>query len=168
VQKAFQLEPHLLRIPSPRPVSLIIYDIKDIATNGLTVTSGLSLVADVAGLALPAVTGGGLLVRGVAHADDVIKAVSHVDDVAKVAAHADDAAKAAGKVDNLTDLAKATPSNPCSFDAGTPVLTPGGLVGIERLKPGDAVLAYDEASNVSGVYTVTARAWRISILPLSF
>ena len=39
-------------------VAFIAYDIYDIQQNGLTWTSGLSLAADVAGLALPVVTGG--------------------------------------------------------------------------------------------------------------
>jgi RHS repeat-associated protein len=87
-------------VESALDLAFIGYDIYDIQANGLTWTSGLSLAADVAGLALPVVTGGGLLVRGLAHADDVAKAVSHVDDVAKAASHVDvipNAAKAAVK-----------------------------------------------------------------------
>ena len=95
-------------LESALDIAFIIYDIHDIAANGLNLTSGLSLVADVAGLALPAVTGGGLLVRGIAHADDVAKAVSHVDDIAEAATHADELVKAAAKAD---DAAKVTEEN---------------------------------------------------------
>lgn len=80
-------------VESALDIAFIGYDIYDIKTNGLTWTSGLSLAADVAGLVLPVVTGGGLLVRGLAHVDDVAKAVAHVDDVVKTTSHADEAAK---------------------------------------------------------------------------
>ena len=52
-------------------------------------TSGLALAADVGGLLLPGLTGGGLLVRAATHADDVAAGALHA------AAHADDAADAA-------------------------------------------------------------------------
>ena len=39
------------------------YDIYDVSTNGLGWENGLSLVADVASLILPVVTGGGAIVR---------------------------------------------------------------------------------------------------------
>ena len=64
-------------------------------------------------------TGGGLLVRGLTHADDVAKAVSHVNDVAKVVSHADDVikatshaddvVKAASHADDATDVARLNP-----------------------------------------------------------
>jgi len=87
-------------IESALDIAFIGYDIYDIKTNGLTWTSGLSLAADVAGLVLPVVTGGGLLVRGLAHADDAIKLLSRTDDVVKAASHVDDAAKAAVHIDD--------------------------------------------------------------------
>ena len=59
-------------VESALDIAFIGYDIYDINTNGLTWTSGLSLAADVAGLILPVVTGGGMLVRGIAHADEVV------------------------------------------------------------------------------------------------
>ena len=80
-------------VESALDIAFIGYDVYDIKTNGLSWTSGLSLAADVAGLILPVATGGGLLVRGLAHVDDLAKAVSHADDVAEVASHADDAVK---------------------------------------------------------------------------
>ena len=58
-------------IESALDASFIGYDIYDISQNGLNWENGLSLVADVAGLILPAVTGGGVLVRAAMHADDV-------------------------------------------------------------------------------------------------
>ena len=52
-------------------------------------TSGLALAADVGGLLLPGLTGGGMLVRAAAHADDVaagaLRAAGHADDVADAA-----------------------------------------------------------------------------------
>ena len=68
----------------------IAYDIYDIQQNGLNWTSGLSLAADVASLALPVVTGGGLAVRALAHADDVADVVTHVDEAVEVASHVED------------------------------------------------------------------------------
>ncbi len=122
-------------------------------------TSGLSLAADIAGLIIPVATGGGLLVRGLAHADDVVRAAAHVDDVAKAATHADDVAEAAARVDDVTAVAKRNPLDiPCSFDADTPVLTPAGLTAIQTLQSGDQVYAYDEATGTTGVYTITGRA----------
>jgi hypothetical protein len=43
--------------------SLGVFDIYDISQNGLSWTSGLALAADIAGLALPVVAGGGAAVR---------------------------------------------------------------------------------------------------------
>ena len=60
-------------------IAFIAYDIYDISQNGLNWETGLSLAADVAGLALPVVTGGGLAVRAAMHADDVVDAARVVD-----------------------------------------------------------------------------------------
>ena len=75
----------------------IAYDIYDISTNGLNWENGLSLVADVAGLALPVVTGGGLAVRALTHADDAVKGVNKIDNVLD----------AANAIDNVIDATKA-------------------------------------------------------------
>lgn len=144
-------------VESALDIAFIGYDLYDINANGLTWTNGLSLAADVAGLALPVVTGGGLLVRGLAHANEVAKVVSHADDLMRAASRVDDAARVAGQLDNVADAAKTLPSYPCSFDAGTLLLTPGGLTAVERPCPGDTVLAYDEALGATGVHTVTHR-----------
>ena len=67
-------------------------------------TSGLALAADVGGLLLPGLTGGGMLVRAAAHADDVaagaLRAAAHADDVA-------DAARAAAQGGEAADAARA-------------------------------------------------------------
>ena len=55
-------------------IAFIAYDIWDIPQNGLTWDNGLALAADVGGLLLPGLTGGGMLVRAAAHADDVADA----------------------------------------------------------------------------------------------
>ena len=73
-------------------IAFIIYDIHDIATNGLSLESGAALALDVGGLILPVVTGAGLLARAAGHADDVVRAVSHTDEIIEVATHADEAA----------------------------------------------------------------------------
>jgi RHS repeat-associated protein len=64
-------------VESALDIAFIIYDVGDIAVNGLNWENGLSLAADVAGLALPVVTGGGLAVRAAMHADDVVKGYQH-------------------------------------------------------------------------------------------
>ena len=60
-------------------IASIAYDVYDISQNGLTVTSGLALAADVVSLALPVVAGGGAAVRAIAHADEAVDAARAVD-----------------------------------------------------------------------------------------
>jgi RHS repeat-associated protein len=85
-------------------VAFIIYDIHDIATNGLTWASGGALAADVAGLILPAVTGGGALVRTVARGDDLLHAASHADELVKAASKADEAATVVRQAESVGEL----------------------------------------------------------------
>jgi RHS repeat-associated protein len=61
-------------------LAFIGYDIYDIHQNGLNLTNGLALLADVVSLVLPIVAGGGVAVRTIAHADEVIDAVKSSDD----------------------------------------------------------------------------------------
>ncbi|MDW8215028.1 MAG: hypothetical protein RMJ55_15850 [Roseiflexaceae bacterium] len=71
-------------IESALDIAFIAYDLYDISQNGLTWENGLALAANVGGLILPGLTGGGALVRAVAHADDVAdaaQAATRVDDV---------------------------------------------------------------------------------------
>ena len=88
-------------------------DIYDIRQNGLNWENGLSLVADVASLALPVVTGGGLIVRAATHADDVVDAVRGVNQVSNVvqavnqANNAADAASVLSHADDLGDAVRA-------------------------------------------------------------
>jgi len=77
-------------------IASIAYDLYDIAQNGLNWGSGLSLAADVASLALPVVTGGGLAVRAAMHADDVV-------DVVRAANAATNVAQTANQIDNTVD-----------------------------------------------------------------
>ncbi|MEI2689195.1 MAG: RHS repeat-associated core domain-containing protein [Anaerolineae bacterium] len=86
-------------------IAFIIYDIHDIATNGLSWASGGALAADVAGLILPGVTGGGALVRTVAHGDDLLRAASHADELVKAASKADEAATVVRQAENAGELA---------------------------------------------------------------
>ncbi len=92
-------------------VAFIIYDIHDIATNGLSLESGAALALDVGGLILPVVTGAGLLVRAAGHADDVARAVSHSDEIVKAATHADEAAAVVRQAENAGELANRADNN---------------------------------------------------------
>ncbi len=86
-------------------IAFIIYDIHDIAANGLSLESGAALALDVGGLILPVVTGAGLLARAAGHADDVVRAVSHTDEIIEVATHADEAAAVVRQAENAGELA---------------------------------------------------------------
>lgn len=107
-------------------------DIADIASNGLSWESGLALGADVVGAAIPFATGGGLAVRGAAHAEE---ALAHSE---STAAHI---ARSCG---------------PNSFSGETLVATSNGDKPIDSIQIGDHVLAYNEGTDTTGVYTVTA------------
>lgn len=63
-------------IESALDVAFIISDIREIRSGGMTWTNGISLAADVGGLVLPGVTGGGLAVRA---ARSGIKALERAD-----------------------------------------------------------------------------------------
>ncbi len=139
-------------VESAIDIAFIGYDLWDISQNGLNWENGLSLAADVGGLLLPVVTGGGLAVRATFHADDVVKVLTHADDVVKVANAADNLADASKTLDNLADAANAV----CSFSAETLVSTVAGYQPISALEPGDVVLAYHEGAGATGYYTVTA------------
>jgi len=66
----------------------LAYDVYEISQEGLDWQNGLALAADVVCFALPAITGGGLIVRVITHADD-----------------AADAAKATSRIVSLSDEA---------------------------------------------------------------
>ncbi|MEI2689189.1 MAG: RHS repeat-associated core domain-containing protein [Anaerolineae bacterium] len=111
-------------------IAFIIYDIHDIATNGLSWASGGALAADVAGLILPGVTGGGALVRTVARGDDLLRAASHADELVKTASKADEAATVVRQAENVGELASRAedvaragnraPTTPAAATANTP------------------------------------------------
>lgn len=61
------------------------YDLYDISQNGLNWENGLSLVADVGGLILPGITGGGMLVRAASHADEALDAARGINAAVNVA-----------------------------------------------------------------------------------
>ena len=75
-----------------------------------------------------------------------------------------DAGKGLDNADDANDLIKVTddaPTNPkvpniCSFTADTPVLTINGLVAIGSMTVGTLVWAWDETTQTTGWYTVTA------------
>ncbi len=137
--------------------------INDIRREGLTFWNAVSLVTDVASVALPIVPAGAShAIRAGKLASKAINAADTAADAAKLLNAADaagDAAKLANKADNVADAAKLNPFDvPCSFDADTPVLTPAGLIAIQTLQSGDLVFAYDEATDTTGIYTITGRA----------
>ncbi len=88
-------------------VAFIAYDIYDIQQNGLTWTSGLSLAADMAGLALPVVTGGGAAVRALAHADAVTNVVTHIDEAIDAGWAIESLVEIGPTIDNLLGATKA-------------------------------------------------------------
>jgi RHS repeat-associated protein len=132
-------------IESVFDIASIAYDIYDISKNGLNWGTGLALVADVGGLILPGVTGGGMAVRALTHADDVVDVVKAVDtagDVIQTANQAGNAVQAANQLDNLADTSKIV-GDICSFSEDTLVSTKDGYKPISEVKTGDLVLAFD-------------------------
>ena len=124
-------------------VAFIAYGVYDIAKNGYTADRGLALAADVAGALLPGVTGAGAAVRAAKATAQAVNRADAASDIAK-------AAKAGTAV---------PPKAPglCgknSFRASTPVATPTGAVPIAQLQIGDLVLAWNETTQTTGVYTV--------------
>jgi len=90
-------------------VAFIAYDIYDISANGLNWENGLSLAADLASAVLPVVTGGGLAVRALMHADDAVdavKVVNAIDNAVDTANAVENGVDLANAVDNTTDVAK--------------------------------------------------------------
>ena len=84
------------------------YDLYDISQHGLNWENGLSLVADVASLALPVVTGGGMIVRAAAHADDVAdvaRGVNAAVNVAQAANTAGDIARLGARASDFEKIA---------------------------------------------------------------
>ena len=89
----------------------IAYDIYEINRDGLNWVNGIALGVDVACAVLPIATGGGMVVRAVAHADDAFDAVHAANafvDVAHIVENASDVAggvtKAAKSASKYWDL----------------------------------------------------------------
>ncbi len=135
-------------VESALDIFFIGADIADIQQNGLNWENGLALTADVVGLALPGVTGGGMAVRAVTHADDIVdvaRTSDNIVDVGQSVNHSSDAARAGNTSAGAATTARATSQsdsmnhyrNPsggrCSFSADTPVLTLEGLEAISQL-----------------------------------
>jgi len=76
------------------------YDLYDISQHGLNWENGLALVADVGSLALPVVTGGGMLVRAAGHGDEALDAARGINAAVNVA-------QAANQADNIVDAVNA-------------------------------------------------------------
>ena len=137
-------------------VASIIYDVYDIHQNGLNWTSGLSLAADVASLALPVVTGGGVAVRAVAHGDDVT-------DILRMAGHLGDGAHAIITATNLRRAASFTDEGLQLSDEGVQLVKSlaeqstrgsGSRVVNGQAVEGAGYVA--EAQNNGGIYYQTA------------
>lgn len=140
------------------------YDIYDIYNNGLSWESGLSLAADVGGLAVPFIPSAGTCIRwcddAVQYSDEAVeygaKAVDYVGD--KVDEGVEAAKDLFGMGDEAaTDIGKAADNIPCpvnSFSGETLVMTPSGTKPIAELVEGDLVLAYNEATGTIGAYPI--------------
>ena len=124
-------------------VAFIACDVYDIAKNGYTADRGLALAADVAGALIPGVTGAGAAVRAAKATAQAVNRADAASDIAK-------AAKAG------TAIPPKAPGlcGQNSFRASTPVATPTGAVPIAQLHIGDLVLAWNETTQTTGVYTV--------------
>ena len=94
------------------------------------------------------------------HADDAVDIIraanrlENVSDAVRVAGRAEDAvdvARAGKRLEEIEDI-----SHLCSFSAATLVATANGERAIGTLREGDNVLAYNEALDATGIYTVTA------------
>ena len=104
-------------IESAIDIAFIGYDIYQISQGGWSQENTLSLAADVGGLILPGVTGGGAAVRLALHADDavdtlrvvneagnVLQAANEVENVVQEANQLDNAVDTLGAMDNDTVL----------------------------------------------------------------
>lgn len=128
------------------------FSIKDVIDDPSNPYAWAALGLDVLCLAVPIMSGGGTLVRGLSKVDDVVdlaKAVDKGKDLVNVIDAVGDTARAvdglgdAAKVtDTLTDITKGLDlSGGLCFIAGTPVLTNDGLTAIEEIEVGDIVWA---------------------------
>jgi hypothetical protein len=143
-------------------IACIADDIWDIPQNGLTWDNGLALAADVGGLLLPGMTGGGLLVRAAFHADDAARLITHADDVIKLLNATDNTTDTLNRVDDAIDVVRVLenthdlPQRIFRSASGSPdSLTPrpgiddlpdGGLSfwdSIDYIKPGDKYVEVD-------------------------
>ena len=70
-------------VESALDVAFIMADVADISSNGLNWTNGLSLAANVVGLAVPVGTGFGPAVRGISAGVDAVKGADQAVDAAK-------------------------------------------------------------------------------------
>jgi RHS repeat-associated protein len=121
-------------VESALDIISIGYDLYDISQNGLNWENGLSLAADVVGLALPVVTGGGLAVRAgfkfAARADDITDAAKFINKLDDVAGEAKaivsagvDKAKSALKSDGFKSLVRNLEEGSVSFGSGKKIPT---------------------------------------------
>jgi hypothetical protein len=127
-------------------IGFLAMDVADITCNGLNMENGLSLTADLLGLALPGLTGLGLGARGAFHGADIARQLDRFDDVQHLVSKSDNGLK---EISRIAD-------GVCSFSPDTEVTTPDGLRPISELREGDLVLAYDEATGTTGFYPVSA------------
>jgi RHS repeat-associated protein len=139
--------------------AFIAYDVYDIQQNGLNWTNGLSLAADVGGLALPVVTGGGLAVRAAMHADDAV-------DTVRLAGHLGDAAQLALRSENALSAARRLNAAGSHSDEGIKAIKSlaelsthgsGSRVVIGQWVEGAGYIA--EAKTNGGIYYETAHGF---------
>ncbi len=85
-------------------LAFIASDVADIRSNGLNLTNGSALVADVVGALLPGATGLGAGVKGIAAIGAIVKGADKAANAAKAANKASDAGKVANKAGDLSKV----------------------------------------------------------------
>ncbi len=117
-------------------IASVAYSAYQVCKEPTNLSNWVSLVADVASLVIPGITGGGAAVRALTKADDIIdtaKAIDKVDDAVDVARAVDDTYDSVHVASNAVESV--------CFVAGTQVLTDNVTENIEDIKVGEKVWA---------------------------
>jgi hypothetical protein len=117
-------------IESALDIISIGYGIYDISQNGLNWENGLGLAADIVGLALPAVTGLGAVVRAAVRADaavDALRTVNQASNLLQAGNQAQNATQATNQVQNATAFLNDVASRASRHIPGS-----GPVVGTQR------------------------------------
>jgi|GEM_PF-4679259 len=96
------------------------------------------------------------VLRDAGSAAELRRGVTRLDGVSEAGARDLRELQASGKLSDDAVRRLAALQQPCSFGAGTPVVTPDGFIPIERVRPGQLVLALDERGRSQGYFPVEA------------